>query len=145
MNRPLFALRRGAFLSLSLTLVLGVGLAACSGETATSSAPAATSSAAASDDGAAGGLEITAADLLFSTDTLTAPAGEDFVVTFTNNDTVPHNFSVYTEEGGDAIVTGDIINEGETDEVEVSALEPGTYFFMCDLHPEMNGTLVVEG
>jgi plastocyanin len=27
----------------------------------------------------------------------------------------------------------------------VGALEPGTYFFVCDLHPDMNGELVVEG
>jgi plastocyanin len=52
---------------------------------------------------------------------------------------------VYTEEGGEAIATGEIINEGVTDEVEIEALEPGEYYFVCDLHPEMNGTIVVEG
>ena len=52
---------------------------------------------------------------------------------------------MYTEEGGDAIAQGDVINEGETDEVEIEALEPGEYYFVCDLHPEMNGTIVVEG
>ena len=26
---------------------------------------------------------------------------------------------------------------------DVPALEPGTYFFRCDLHPDMRGTLIV--
>jgi plastocyanin len=44
------------------------------------------------------------------------------------------------------IALGAIITEGQTDEIEVPALEPGEYFFVCDLHvSEMNGTLVVEG
>jgi plastocyanin len=39
-----------------------------------------------------------------------------------------------------------VINEGETDEITIEGLEPGEYFFVCDVHPtEMTGTLVVEG
>jgi plastocyanin len=30
-------------------------------------------------------------------------------------------------------------------DVVVPALDPGTYFFKCDVHPDMNGTIVVEG
>ena len=138
-----FALRRGAFLALPMTLILA--LAACSGGDTPSSAPADDSEApVASQDGEAGALTISADDLAFDTDSLTAPAGP-VVVTFTNNDTVPHNFSVYTEEGGEAIATGEIINEGQTDEVDLGELEPGTYYFVCDLHAEMNGTLTIEG
>jgi plastocyanin len=143
MTRSRFTLRRAAFVALPMTLILA--LAACSGGATPSSAPADESDTpAASDDGQTGALTITAADLAFDTDALTAPAGS-VVVTLTNNDTVPHNFSVYTEEGGDVIATGDVINEGETDEVDLGTLEPGTYYFVCDLHPEMNGTLTIEG
>ena len=127
-------------------LVGGLGLAACGGGDEGSSA-------APSDDNTAGGtvsvvdgnVDISADDLAFDANVIQATAGEAFTVTFTNNEGVPHNFSVYTEEGGDAIAQGDIINEGETDEVEIEALEAGEYYFVCDLHPEMNGTIVVEG
>jgi plastocyanin len=74
-----------------------------------------------------------------------APAGEAFTITLVNNDSAPHNVSVYVEEGGDSIVQGDVINGDETVTVEVPALDAGEYYFMCDLHPEMNGTVVVEG
>lgn len=145
MTRFSFALRRRALITVTLTL--GLALAACSGDAATTpSASAAESDApAGSDAPATGGLTITAAEMVFSTDALTAQAGGEIVVTFTNNDTVPHNFSVYTEEGGDSIATGEVINEGQTDEVSLGELAPGTYYFVCDLHPEMNGTLTVEG
>lgn len=145
MTRFSFALRRSALITLTLTL--GLALAACSSDAVASpSAPASASEApAVSDAPATGDLTITAEEMVFSTDALTAQAGGEIVVTFTNNDTVPHNFSVYTEEGGDVIAIGDIINEGQTDEVSLGELAPGSYYFVCDLHPEMNGTLTVEG
>ncbi len=157
MTRSFFALRRGAPIVLSLALAFG--LAACAeGETDSSAAGnggGASAGASAGADGGNGGnggevsggtVEVTADDLAFNVDTITAPAGESFTVTFTNNEAVPHNFSVYTEEGGDEIAVGNVINEGETDEITIEALEPGEYFFVCDVHPtEMTGTLVVEG
>ena len=134
-----FSVRRGAILS--LTLALAVVLAACGGTTE-------------SGDGSGGGTiavvdgiaELSADDLEFDAATITAPAGQPFTVLFTNLDSVPHNFSVYIEEGGDVIAEGEIIDEGETDEVEIEGLSAGEYFFVCDLHAgEMTGTLVVEG
>lgn len=154
MNRFFFALRRGAPILLSLALVFG--LAACAeGDSESSaggaSAVASTEASAGADGGGTatvdgGSVEVTAADLEFSVDTITATAGEAFTVSFTNSEGVPHNFSVYAEEGGDEIAVGNVVSEGETDEVSIDALEPGEYFFVCDVHPqEMTGTIVVEG
>jgi plastocyanin len=156
MTRSFFALRRSAPIVLSLALALG--LAACAeGETESSTAANGgdASAAASAGTGADGGstaevsggtVEVTAADMAFSVETITAPAGESFTVTFTNNEAVPHNFAVYTEEGGEEIAVGNVINEGETDEITIEGLEAGEYFFVCDVHPtEMTGTLVVEG
>lgn len=137
-------LRRGA--RLSLIAILAVVLAACTGN----------GDGGGTDGGGDGGgggtatvsngtVEITADDLAFSADTIEAPAGEAFTIAFENLDSAQHNISVYVEEGGEVIAMGDVIGEGETNEVEVSALEPGEYFFVCDVHPnEMTGTLVVE-
>lgn len=134
-----FTVRRGAILF--LTAALAIALAACGGTTASSDTGGGGTIAVV--DGIA---EITADDLEFDAATITAPAGQPFTVAFTNLDTVPHNFSVYVEEGGDVIAEGNIINEGETDEVEIEGLSAGEYFFVCDLHAgEMQGTLVVEG
>ncbi|MBA3359857.1 MAG: cupredoxin domain-containing protein [Acidimicrobiia bacterium] len=134
-----FPLRRAA--PLSVTLALGLVLAAC-GDTASSSHNSGGGTIAVVD----GIAEIIADDLEFDAATITAPAGQPFTVAFTNMEGVPHNFSVYVEEGGELISEGDIINEGETDEVEVEGLAAGEYFFVCDLHSgEMTGTIVVEG
>ena len=141
MISTLFALRRGALLGLLVSASLV--LAACGGGAA----------ATPSDDSTAGGtvsvvdgaVAISADDLEFDANVIQATAGEAFTVTFTNNEAAPHNFAVYTEEGGEMIAQGAVIGEGETDEVAVEALEPGEYFFVCDLHPEMTGTIVVEG
>ena len=130
------AARRGALIG-SITL-LALLLAACGGG---------------DGDGGPGGtatvengtVEITADDLEFSAGTIEATAGEAFTVVFTNLESVPHNWSIYREEGGEAIAVGDVISQDETDEIEVPALEPGEYFFVCDVHPqEMTGTVVVS-
>jgi plastocyanin len=139
-----FALRRSALIGLLVSASLV--LAACGGgDDTASAAPSDDNSAGGTVSVVDGGVDISADDLAFDASVIQATAGEAFTVTFTNNEAVPHNFSVYTEEGGDAIAQGDVINEGETDEVEIEALEPGEYYFVCDLHPEMNGTIVVEG
>ena len=139
-----FALRRGALLTLSL--ILGLALAACSGGDDPSE-PAATDGGSGSGTATVEGgtVEISADDLEFDVTTIEAPAGEDFTITLVNNDSAPHNISIYAEEGGQVLAIGPMGEAGDTVTTEVTALEPGTYYFHCDLHPEMNGTLVVEG
>jgi len=130
------ALRRGAFpIVASLALVL----AACSSTGPTENTGGETVEVI---DGA---VTVTAAALAFDAGVIEAPAGEPFTITLVNDDTVPHNISLYTEEGGTEIVIGEIIDGGATVEVTVDALEAGEYFFVCDLHTDMNGTVVVGG
>ena len=141
MNLSRFALRRGAHLS--VIFLLGLALVACSGGSTGSSDDTTGGGTIAVTDGVA---ELSAADTTFDASTITAPAGEAFTISFANNDSLPHNVTVYASEGGDQIgETGATINEGETTELAVEALEPGTYYFQCDIHPEMNGSIVVEG
>ena len=138
MRIPSDALPRAA--RILLIGILALGLAACASGDASPS-PGATLTVA---DGA---VEISADDLAFDASTIEAPAGEAFTVTLVNNESQPHNFSVYTEEGGDVIVEGEIITgPDQSTPVEVPALEAGEYFFVCDVHAtEMTGTIVVSG
>jgi plastocyanin len=148
MNLRFFGLRRAA--AIGLTTLLAFALVACSSDdgssTPASEAPAG-SQAAGGNGGTAtvsnGEVTITAADIAFDATTIEAPAGEAFTITLVNNDSAPHNISIYTEKDGDAIVQGDIINQGETVTIEVPAQEAGEYYFHCDVHPDMSGTLVV--
>jgi len=126
-------------MTLVLGLALGAMLSACSAAQPSGSGDGGTVSVV------NGVVELSAANLVFNAAVIEAPAGEPFDINFTNDDTVPHNISVYVQEGGDEIVKGEIIDAGLTTRTPVSALEPGTYYFQCDLHPEMKGTLVVEG
>ena len=145
MNRSSFALRRGA--TLSLTLGLAIALAACGGGD-DSDAPAASGGNTGGGTVAVvdGNVDLSANDLEFDASVIEAPAGEEFTITFTNLESQPHNVAVDTEEGGDEIVTGEVITGPDaTTTITVPALEPGEYFFVCDVHTDMNGTIVVEG
>ena len=141
MNLTPFALRRGALIT--LILVFATALAACSGNSEESqSADGGTGGTATVADGA---VEITADGLAFDATTIEATAGEDFTITLVNNDSAPHNISIYTEEGGESLVTGGTAEAGQTITIDVSALDAGEYYFQCDIHPDMNGSVVVSG
>jgi plastocyanin len=81
----------------------------------------------------------------FSTDELTAPAGT-ITITFENNeDGVVHNFALFDSEDSaeNVIDSTDLLPGPSTDEITVE-LEPGTYYYNCQVHPQMEGTLTVE-
>jgi plastocyanin len=90
-------------------------------------------------------IEVSAADLAFSTDALElAPSGT--LVNFANEDTQPHNIAIYPteEELTTALFKGEIVNGGGSRVYEVGELEPGKYYFHCDVHPTMSGDAIVE-
>jgi plastocyanin len=89
-------------------------------------------------------LEISAQNIAFDTDTLSAPADTPFQIVFANNDAgIPHNVEI--KQGGQSIWVGDIFNGVETRTYDVPALPAGTYEFICTVHPNMAGTLTVGG
>jgi cytochrome c oxidase subunit II len=75
----------------------------------------------------------------FDTDALEAPAGEDFCIELTNNDTVPHDVGIVETD-----YNGDDVQPGETITYVIPALDAGEYTFYCTLHPVMEGTLTVS-
>jgi plastocyanin len=72
------------------------------------------------------------------------PAGQAFTVDFDNKDSAPHTFSVYTDSSATKSLfkTPAITSEQKT--FKGKALQPGTYYFQCDIHTSMNGTFVVK-
>ena len=134
---------------LALAALLVVLLAACSGGGGAGSGGGDGASAPATGGeggGSEGGLTISANNLEFDTDTLTAPAGEAFTIEFTNGEAAPHNVAIYTDESrSETLFRGDVISGPDnTVTYDVGELEAGEYYFQCDVHPEMNGTFVVE-
>ena len=86
-------------------------------------------------------------DQAFVPDRLSAPAGEAFTVSFDNEDAgVRHNVSIFTDETADrSVFTGELIDGVDEVAFEVPALDAGSYFFRCDVHPaSMTGTLEVS-
>jgi plastocyanin len=89
-----------------------------------------------------GALTISADDLVFSTATLTAPAGEPFQIVFDNMEGAPHNVAIYTDESAsEKVFVEDPFGGPRVVVYQVPALAAGTYFFRCDVHPDMKGTL----
>lgn len=79
----------------------------------------------------------------FDTKTLTVPAGRPFDLTFDNKQAgVPHNVDI-----GDSATSpvtylhGERITGPDQITYHVAAIAPGTYYFQCEVHPNMNGTV----
>jgi len=92
-------------------------------------------------------IDLAATNISFSADALSAPAGREIVIRFTNNDSgVPHNVHVYAGEttSSDTLGATAIASGPATEQVRLGALTRGAYAFACDVHPEMEGTLTVE-
>jgi plastocyanin len=86
--------------------------------------------------------------LAFTTDVLIVPAGEDFQLIFDNQEPgVPHNVSIYTDQSAtEPLFQGEVITGPATTTYQVPAIEPGEYFFRCDIHPsDMVGTVEATG
>jgi plastocyanin len=93
-------------------------------------------------EAAGAAVRLTAEELSFSTERLTAPAQEPFRIVLDNQASVPHNVSVYDD--GTALARGEVVAGPATVSTTVPALDPGSYRFTCDVHPDqMTGTLEV--
>jgi plastocyanin len=76
---------------------------------------------------------------------LDGPGDEPFTIAFDNQDEgVAHNVAVYIDDSAEeAVVVGELITGPATTSVEVPALEAGSYYYRCDVHPVMDGALEV--
>lgn len=91
-------------------------------------------------------LDVTAENIAFTTHDLEAPANQSFQIDFTNNDaSVPHNVEILDSSGTPLTHNANINGVSSTTYV-IDALPPGTYTFICTVHPipAMTGTLTVK-
>lgn len=89
-------------------------------------------------------LTISANHLAFSTTTLSAPANEPFQIAFDNQESAPHNVAIYRDSPPTESVFGsDPFSGPAVVTYDVPPLARGTYFFRCDVHPDMSGELIV--
>ena len=87
--------------------------------------------------------------LTFDTTTLSAPAGAQVTLTYTNDSPISHNWHGFNgpdSSSGTLAATQIIAGPGASDSVTFTApTQTGNYFFWCDVHPTiMTGTLVVN-
>ncbi len=82
-------------------------------------------------------------DQRFVPPSLTASAGEPIALAFANEDQgVPHNVAVYEDDSAaQSLFVGELVDGPTTVTYDVPALDPGEYYFRCDVHPQMDGTL----
>ena len=119
-----------------------LALAACS--SGAGSTPAASAGPSASGD-TGSGPTVVAKDLKFDTAELQVPADQEFSLVFDNQEAPPHNVAIYTDESASQqLFVGEIFSGPATKTYTVPALAAGTYFFRCDVHPEMKGTVVAQ-
>ena len=87
---------------------------------------------------------IVAQNNVFTPATLTVAADKAFSLTLDNKDAAPHNVAIFKNSSAvESISIGEIVTS-TTATQQVPALAAGEYFFRCDIHKEMTGTIVAE-
>jgi plastocyanin len=88
------------------------------------------------------GFAISAANLAFDRSELVVPAGVAVGPVFENWESAPHNIAIYADaSAGQALFVGEAQRAGVAAH-RLPALAAGTYFFRCDVHQDMTGSLV---
>ena len=89
-------------------------------------------------------LKITAQGIAWNTDTLAAIAGVPLTLTVDNQDAgTAHNIHFFAgeDETGADVAQTDIEPGIVTQTLNFGPLDPGTYYYHCDVHPQMFGLL----
>jgi len=128
------------FLATLALATVALAAAACSTTNADTRTPA--GSAAPTDPDAP---YILAKDMTFIQTEVTVSAGKALRITFENQDNAPHNVAIYTDSSATTLVyRGEIFNGSATRVYDVPPLAAGSYFFRCDAHPNMVGTIIAK-
>lgn len=89
-------------------------------------------------------VSLSAKNIAFDTNALSAPANTAFTIDFQNDDNgIPHNVEI-KDQGGSVLFTGETFNGVDKREYAVPPLAAGSYTFFCVVHLNMSGTLTVQ-
>jgi plastocyanin len=94
----------------------------------------------------AGTIRVVAKDTAFDVDRIELPAEQPSKITLDNEDPTAHNLSIYRDESasGEPLATVEPFAGPATKTIDVDPLPAGEYYFHCDIHPVMSGTVVVR-
>ncbi len=98
-------------------------------------------------EGGGGGLVVSASGLAFDTDVINLPPDQPTQLTFDNKDpAVVHNIAIFPNEQSLDAPLFDGANVTGPDQIvyDLPAFPVGTYYFHCNTHPTMSGSVVVE-
>ncbi len=90
------------------------------------------------------GPTITARDIAWVEGGLEIHVGQPTIVVDNQDAGIPHGFAIQGPNGGD-LFTGEIVAGPARTTYSIPLLAPGAYLFMCPVHPNMQGKLVVTG
>ena len=94
----------------------------------------------------AGGVRIQAKATAFDTDQIQLAPDAPTTLTFDNQDPATHNLSIYDDPesaAGQPLFTFEPFPGPAEQTFDVPAIPAGQYYFQCDVHPVMSGTVVV--
>jgi plastocyanin len=139
--------------AVAIAACLAVVLAACGGSGAATSIATPSASATATPIPAFDGLviDIVAIGQVFSKAELEVPAGAPFRILLDNQDTrTAHGVAIGVGDTpavarkAELVYKGQILQGPGIQAYDVPALAPGTYWFFCQPHASMNGTITVK-
>ncbi len=95
-------------------------------------------------------VRVVARNIEFEQRLIQLPAAGEVSILFVNEDAgIPHNVAIYPEDDNDEpilsapVFIGDLFNGVDQEVYTFQAPEePGTYFYRCDVHPQMQGEAI---
>ncbi|MGZ3587837.1 MAG: cupredoxin domain-containing protein [Candidatus Limnocylindrales bacterium] len=96
--------------------------------------------------GTATTVTITANGLKFEPQQVTVAAGQALTIHFDNQDSVQHDIAIFAGADANAplVFRGQVFAGPKAVDYSVPALTAGSYFFHCDVHPTMTGTITAK-
>ncbi len=121
---------------LACVAIAGCGSSSSSSDSTSTSTPAPATTASSSSASSSGGVTIKASGFAFNPPSVTVKKGQK--VTWTNSDSAPHNVT-----SSDGTIKSKDFTNGQS--FTYTATKPGTFHYICTIHPQMKATLTVTG